>query len=113
VGAWLVPGLNLVAPFRSLWELFAGTDPRVGRSVGWRFAVVAWWLACLAFVGLAVSLLARDASKRDHTLELLGIFGVVIAAASVALVVWVDARMTNREIPEPEHPWAGWVPLAR
>lgn len=121
IAAWLVPGVNLVAPARSLSELFSRTDAGVGRRLWWGVVVALWWASCLAFAALALVLLAAPVSSsfdlsgpgRDRLLVGLGLVGVAIAILSVALVVWIDARLSNREIPEPEHPWVGWSPLRR
>lgn len=121
VAAWLVPGVNLVAPARSLSELFARTDDGVGRRLWWWIVVAIWWVSCLTFAGLGLVLLVARVSSsfeldrpgRDHLLVALGLVGFGIAILSVAAVIWIDARLANKEIPEPEHPWAGWAPIRR
>lgn len=115
VAAWLIPGLNLVAPAGSLAELFDRTDDDAPRRWRWYAVVGVWWAGCLGYAFLVARLIFTDPSGalRDRLVEWLGIIGVAIALLSVVMVLWIDARMADREIPEPEHPWSHWVSIGR
>lgn len=61
-GAWLIPGVNLVAPALLVHELWKGARPPSDRRGRWLTLVAAWWLSWLATLTLAVTGLARDSS---------------------------------------------------
>lgn len=55
LGAWFVPVLNLVRPFRMTHDLVLGAQSRAGREdPATRSCVTAWWAVVLGGVGLAV-----------------------------------------------------------
>jgi hypothetical protein len=121
VPAWLVPGVNLVAPVRSVSELLAKTESGSTKRFWRRVALAAWWSACLSYAGLAVALTATSIASttqrgrilRDELLIAVGLVGLAVAVLSVVLVMWVDARLSDKAIGELRAPWAGWVPARR
>ncbi|GAA3227428.1 DUF4328 domain-containing protein [Nonomuraea helvata] len=50
--AWLIPGVNLVAPVVLLDEVWHGTRPPAGRRGRWVAMLAAWWLTWLATLAL-------------------------------------------------------------
>jgi len=67
IGAFLVPGLNLVRPLAVVAEIWQASDPAILDPFGWRDARVprlvrVWWLACLGSAALAGLALFADAT---------------------------------------------------
>jgi hypothetical protein len=65
VGAFLVPGLNLVRPPAVVGEIWQASDPAILDPFGWRGAPVPrlvriWWLACLGWAALGALALFTD-----------------------------------------------------
>jgi hypothetical protein len=116
VPAWLIPGVNLIAPVQSLSELLTKTESGSTRPFWRRIVLVGWWSACLFYAGLAVALAVASIASttqrgrilRDEILIAAGLVGLAIAILSAVLVIWIDARLSDKSIEEPESPWARW-----
>ncbi|GGO78224.1 DUF4328 domain-containing protein [Nonomuraea cavernae] len=64
--AWLVPGLNLVAPPVFVDEVWRGSHPQIDRRVRWLALLGAWWVSWLATLVLVGSRLF-ESSPGDLT----------------------------------------------
>ncbi|UBU11246.1 DUF4328 domain-containing protein [Nonomuraea gerenzanensis] len=81
--AWLVPGVNLVAPAVLVDEVWRGTRPPAGRRGRWLALLAGWWAAWLATIALVTIRLPLDASAGDLT----GVGVPELACASVAALL--------------------------
>lgn len=90
VRAWLVPGVNLVAPpfaLHAVWAAAGAADD--GRRRRWLILLTGWWLSWLTALGvIVVSLLARDA----------GVTGLGPAAAATTALAAALCAATVREV---------------
>jgi len=90
VRAWLIPGVNLVAPPFALHAVYAAGHPR-GRGRPWRMLLAAWWVSWLATVAVTVlSLLLRDAGLTG-----LGPGTAVVTAVAAALCAATVHELTH------------------
>ncbi|MFC7582892.1 DUF4328 domain-containing protein [Nonomuraea antimicrobica] len=81
--AWLLPGVNLVAPVVLVDEVWRGTRPPAGRRGRWLALLAGWWLSWLTALALVTIRLALDSSAGDLT----GVGLVELACAAVAALL--------------------------
>ncbi|AQZ69663.1 hypothetical protein BKM31_56670 [[Actinomadura] parvosata subsp. kistnae] len=81
--AWLLPGVNLVAPAVLVDEVWRGTRPPAGRRGRWLALLGSWWAAWLGTLALFTIRLPLDASAGDLT----GVGVPELACASVAALL--------------------------
>ncbi|MFB9530461.1 DUF4328 domain-containing protein [Nonomuraea roseola] len=91
LAAWLLPGINLIAPVMLVDEVWRGARPPFDRRGRWLALVGAWWLSWLT----AVALVAIRLPLRDSTGDLTGLSGLELGAAAVAALL---CACTVREI---------------
>lgn len=91
LAAWLLPGINLIAPVMLVDEVWKGARPPLDRRGRWLALVGAWWLSWLT----AVALVAIRLPLRDSTGDLTGLSGLELGAAAVAALL---CACTVREI---------------
>jgi len=81
VRAWLIPGVNLVAPPFALHAAWAAAGPAQGRRRPWLVLLVAWWVSWLATIVVTLlSLFLRDAGLTG-----LGPIAAAVTALAAAL----------------------------
>jgi hypothetical protein len=88
--AWLIPGVNLVAPVVLVDELWRGARPAAGRR-GWLALLTGWWLSWLVTLGLLTIRLPLGSSAGDLT-------GVGVLELGCAAVAAVLCAATVREV---------------
>ncbi|TYB57817.1 DUF4328 domain-containing protein [Nonomuraea sp. PA05] len=81
--AWLLPGVNLIAPAVLVDEVWRGTRPPAGRRGRWLALLAGWWAAWLGTIALFTIRLPLDASAGDLT----GVGVPELACASVAALL--------------------------
>ncbi|MFB4282400.1 MULTISPECIES: DUF4328 domain-containing protein [unclassified Nonomuraea] len=81
--AWLLPGVNLIAPVVLVDEVWRGTRPPAGRRGRWLALVSGWWLSWLAALALVTIRLPLGASAGDLT----GVGMPELACAGLAAVL--------------------------
>ena len=120
VGAWFVPGMNVVAPKMMLDDVWRTSELAAPHPIGiqWRQAVVPWWLHAwwVLLVGTGVAWVT--AAIVDHGLQEPGPLLGLAAVAAIALVTLpltsvavgtlthrqeARARYLELEQPEPRH----------
>lgn len=82
LAAWLVPGVNLAAPFFVADGIWLGARPPFDRRGRWLSLLTAWWLAWLATVSLVGYRLLGSVSGE---LTGLGLTELAVAALAAAL----------------------------
>ncbi|MFI6601513.1 DUF4328 domain-containing protein [Nonomuraea sp. NPDC050536] len=80
VAAWLVPGVNLVAPVALVDEVWRGARPPFDRRNRWLALLGAWWLAWLGMLALFLVKLPLETDK----LTLTGVGPLEFAVAALA-----------------------------
>ncbi|MEU4510953.1 DUF4328 domain-containing protein [Nonomuraea wenchangensis] len=65
--AWLIPGVNLVAPAVLLDEVWRGARPPAGRRGRWLALLAGWWLSWLATLALVTIRLPLDSASGGLT----------------------------------------------
>ncbi|MEU7749487.1 DUF4328 domain-containing protein [Nonomuraea sp. NPDC049158] len=65
--AWLIPGVNLIAPPLLLDQVWRGTGPPGDRRPRWLALLAAWWLTWLAMLALVTIRLPLGSSSGDLT----------------------------------------------
>lgn len=123
VGAWFVPGVNLVAPKLMLDDVWRTSDMAAPHPIGivWRVAEVPWWLhiwwGMVTVTGLGwlwAALADHDFAEPGPVIALAVVSGAALVALPLsALVVRMishrqeaRARYLELEQPEPRHrPW--------
>ena len=120
VGAWFVPGVNVVAPKMMLDDVWRTAELAAPHPIGiqWRQEVVPWWLHAWWVLAVGTGVAWVTAAIVDHGLEEQGPLVGLAAVAAVALVTLpatsaVVGRLTHRqeararylelEQPEPRH----------
>ncbi|MET7465844.1 DUF4328 domain-containing protein [Nonomuraea sp. NPDC005501] len=87
--AWLIPGVNLVAPVLLVDELWRGALPPAGRRRRWLVLLAAWWTSWLTALALVLVRLPRETSAD-------GLTGVgvpeLVALAAAALLCAATVR---------------------
>jgi hypothetical protein len=91
--AWLLPGVNLVAPVLLVDEVWRGADPPLDRRPRWLSLLCAWWLTWLATLALVTIRLPLDSSAGDLTG--IGLPELVCAAASALLCATTVRDLTR------------------
>ncbi|WP_328807867.1 DUF4328 domain-containing protein [Nonomuraea antri] len=102
--AWLIPGVNLVAPamlvddvWRGAWR---GVAPPPERRSRWRALLAAWWLSWLAMLALITIRLPLDASAGDLTG--VGTLELLCSAAAALLCAATVRELTQLQQPAHE-----------
>ncbi|GHH66569.1 hypothetical protein GCM10017673_12290 [Streptosporangium violaceochromogenes] len=83
--AWLVPGVNLVAPPLLLYRLWWSSRPPAGRHDRWVTLLTVWWLSWLTTLALVLVRLPLDTAPQDADLTGLGPIELVSVALSALL----------------------------
>lgn len=81
--AWLIPGVNLVAPFKLVDEVWRGAKPPSDRRARWLALLAAWWVSWLATLALFTIRLPLDTTAGDLT----GIGLPELAASAVSALL--------------------------
>ncbi|MEV0616894.1 DUF4328 domain-containing protein [Nonomuraea sp. NPDC050404] len=89
--AWLIPGLNLIAPAVLVDEVWRRTRPPAGRRGRWLTLLTGWWLSWLATLALVTIRLPLDSSSGDLT-------GVGVLELACACVAALLCASTVREL---------------
>jgi hypothetical protein len=107
VGAFLVPGMNLVRPYAVLGEIWRASDPEVLDPFDWRGAPVprllrVWWGATVAWATLAGLAAIAQATAgvvlgRLRLAAVLSLLGDAAACAAVALGWIVVHRLAEAQ----------------
>ncbi|WP_308250929.1 DUF4328 domain-containing protein [Nonomuraea rhizosphaerae] len=104
--AWLLPGVNLVAPVLLVDEVWRGSRPPLDRRPRWLALLGAWWLAWLTTLALVTVRLSLDSSAGDLT----GIGLPELLSASVAALL---CACTVRDVTRIQRSTYGARPRAR
>ncbi|MEV0593830.1 DUF4328 domain-containing protein [Nonomuraea cavernae] len=107
VTAWLVPGLNLVAPPVLVDEIWRGSHPPIDRRVRWLALLGAWWVSWLATLALVGSRLLFESSPGDLT----GIGVPELACLSLAALLCAATVRTITDIQRRPAPLAAVQPV--
>ncbi|SEM95155.1 DUF4328 domain-containing protein [Nonomuraea pusilla] len=78
--AWLMPGVNLIAPVILVDDVWRAAEPPRERLGRWRLTLAGWWLSWLATLALVTIRLPLDSSAGDLT----GVGPLELACAAVA-----------------------------
>lgn len=91
IAAWLLPGINLMAPAVLVDQVWRGADPPHDRRTRWLALVAAWWTSWLA----ALALVTIRLPLRGSSEELTGLSGLELGVTAVAALL---CACTVREI---------------
>ncbi|MFE3451544.1 DUF4328 domain-containing protein [Nonomuraea sp. NPDC059194] len=83
LAAWLLPGVNLVAPVVLVDQVWRQARPPYDRRVRWLALVAAWWASWLA----ALALVAVRLPLRGSSGELTGLSGLELGVTAVAALL--------------------------
>ncbi|MBF8186081.1 DUF4328 domain-containing protein [Nonomuraea sp. K274] len=121
--AWLVPGVNLVAPVVLVDEVWRAARPPAGGRRRWLWLLGAWWLSWLAVLALVMIRLPLGGSA--GALTGVGMPELVCAAVAAVLCAITVRELTRLQIssraarpttirtfPQP-HPSSGSTPISR
>jgi len=107
VGAFLIPGLNVVRPHAVLAEIWQASDPAILDPFGWRAAPVprllrVWWSVVVAWAALAATAAFTQATSglvigRLRLAVGLSALADASACAAVALTWLVVHRLAERQ----------------
>lgn len=89
--AWLVPGLNLVAPAVLVDQVWRGARPPAGKRGRWLALLTAWWVAWLGMLALVTIRLPLDSTEG-------GLTGVGVPELACAVVAALLCAATVREL---------------
>ncbi|HEX4812900.1 MAG TPA: DUF4328 domain-containing protein [Nonomuraea sp.] len=89
--AWLIPGVNLIAPAVLVDEVWRGARPPAGQRGRWLGLLAGWWLSWLSMLALVTIRLPLDSSAGDLT-------GVGVLELGCAAVAAVLCGATVREL---------------
>ncbi|MGW0485039.1 MULTISPECIES: DUF4328 domain-containing protein [Nonomuraea] len=114
--AWLIPGVNLLAPAMLVHEVWQGARPPEGERWRWLALVSGWWVSWLTALALITIVLPLDAAEGDLTG--LGVPQLACAALAALLCAATVRRITRvqqsacaeREAPEPVAALAPFTP---
>ncbi|WP_231618998.1 DUF4328 domain-containing protein [Nonomuraea sp. SBT364] len=105
--AWLIPGVNLVAPAMLVHEVWQGARPPAGERPRWLALVSGWWLSWLTALVLLTIVLPLDSAEGDLTgigvAQLACVaLAALLCAATVRKITQVQrSACAEREAPEP------------
>ncbi len=91
MAAWLLPGVNLIAPVMLVDQVWKGSRPPLDRRVRWLALAGAWWASWLA----ALALVMVRLPLRGSSGELTGLSGLELGVTAVAALL---CACTVREI---------------
>ncbi|MEW9552121.1 DUF4328 domain-containing protein [Nonomuraea sp. NPDC050783] len=94
--AWLIPGVNLVAPAVLVDEIWRGTRPPAGRRGRWLALLTGWWLSWLATLALVTIRLPLASSAG-------GLTGVGVPELLFAALAALLCAGTVRELTRLQH----------
>lgn len=89
--AWLIPGVNLVAPALLVHEVWRRADPPSERRGQWLALLTAWWVSWLATLALVTVRLPLESSSDGLT----GVGALELACATVSALL---CAATVREV---------------
>ncbi|MEU6714224.1 DUF4328 domain-containing protein [Nonomuraea sp. NPDC046802] len=89
--AWLLPGINLVAPAVLVDEIWRAARPPAGQRGRWLALLAGWWLSWLTTLALITIRLPLDATEGDLT-------GVGLPEMACAVVAALLCAATVREL---------------
>ncbi|WP_240777736.1 DUF4328 domain-containing protein [Nonomuraea basaltis] len=81
--AWLIPGVNLLAPVVLVDQVWRGARPPAGQRARWLALLAGWWLSWLATLAMIMIRLPLDSSAGDLT----GVGVLELGCAAVAAVL--------------------------
>ncbi|MFI6908848.1 DUF4328 domain-containing protein [Nonomuraea sp. NPDC050394] len=110
LAAWLVPGVNLVAPFVLADEVWRGARPPFDRRGRWLGLLTAWWVSCLAAVFLVA---ARLLDTSVGELTGLGLTELAVTLLAAVLCAWTVRDITAIQRSLHDSPQVRRLPLAR
>jgi hypothetical protein len=90
--AWMVPGVNLLAPALLLDEVWRGTRPPLDRRGRWLALLAAWWVSWLVMVALITVRLPLDSSGGLTGAGVAELAAFVVSAALCAATVRTVTR---------------------
>lgn len=103
LAAWLVPGVNLVAPPMLLYRLWWASHPPADRHGRWVALLAAWWLSWLTTLALILVRLPLHATPGDASLTGLGpveltavTVSALLCAATVRQITRIQAAGAHR-----------------
>ncbi|MFC5825786.1 DUF4328 domain-containing protein [Nonomuraea insulae] len=104
--AWLLPGVNLIAPAVLVDEVWRGTRPPAGRRGRWLTLLAGWWVSWLATLALVTIRLPLGSSEGDLTgvgmPELLGsLVAALLCGATVRELTRLQRAARSARAPEP------------
>lgn len=88
--AWLIPGVNLIAPLLLVDEVWLGAGPPPDRRPRWLALLAAWWLTWLATLALVTTRLPLGSSA--------GLTGIGLPELTCATVSALLCAATVRDI---------------
>lgn len=131
-GAWFVPFLNLVRPFRIMKEIWKGSDSAHPHSTGWKLApnpsIIGWWWAAWLISNFASNastrMELRDGAELQHAILVIDLLTAPLSIAAAWCLIEISRRIDTMqadrfaalssylEPPQPPSPYAApTVPL--
>ncbi|MER6950087.1 DUF4328 domain-containing protein [Nonomuraea sp. NPDC000554] len=101
--AWLIPGVNLLAPMVLVDDVWRGARPPLDRRTRWLALLGAWWLSWLGALALITIRVPMDSSAGDLT----GVGGWELGATALAALL---CAATVRQITRIQRSQADPVP---
>jgi hypothetical protein len=100
-GAWFVPFLNLVRPFRIMKEIWKGSDMSYMGSTAWKVApspsIIGWWWAVWLISNFASNVSMRMGMRDDlsvqHAALYIDLFNVPIGLAAAWFLIQITRRI--------------------
>ncbi|WP_326824602.1 DUF4328 domain-containing protein [Streptosporangium sp. NBC_01756] len=116
LAAWLVPGVNLVAPPLLMYRLWWASRPPADRHGRWVALLAAWWLSWLAALVLVPVRLSLDSVPGEASLTGLGLLelaavavSALLCAATVRQITRIQTAGTRYPRPAQEDPVTPWA----